>query len=81
MCSLFKLYCWPAWWWAAYAAGALDGISMQLGAPQSVPSGCNWKRTVRTPLLKLHVSQLRLRPGPPPCPKSGMSRLWLVRRG
>lgn len=81
MCSLFAIWCWPALWWGQYAAGSLAGMAIGMAAATSVPTGSSWKSSARTLLLKLHVSQLRLKPAPPPRPSSGTSRLWLVRRG
>ena len=80
MC-LCNLWCWPAWWWADYLAGLAVGISTAQAAPQNVPNGSPPIASVRTPLLSLHVSRLRLSCNAAANQSVLRSTLYLVRRG
>lgn len=80
MCSQSdcKTPCWPACWWGWYLAGVLAGMATATAAATSVLTGSNSNASARTPLLKLHVWQQRLRPDAPLSRSGDRSKLWLV---
>lgn len=58
MWSRLPIYCWPAAWLSLWLAGAATGTAWQL----SMTAPRRPLLRLRTPLLTLHVSTLRLRP-------------------
>ncbi len=61
MCTPLPIAYWPSLWWPLWLAGAATAWAQKSSAQTGSPSN----KSVRTPLLKLAVSQLALRPNAP----------------
>ena len=61
MCHPSHIAYWPPLWWLHWWVGAATALA----AKSSVLIGSISSSSARSPLLKLHVSQLKLRPAAP----------------